>query len=308
MQKHLGKYELLERLGQGSHTTVYRARDTELDRIFAIKVIDQSVVNEPGFGEHIMFEAGIACSLDHPNVLSVYDYQIEDGRAYIVTEYLPNTLDHLLKSQRRLSPRRATDIAIQICRGLAYAHRERIIHRNIKPTKILLTDEGNIKISDFGLTRAYLSYSEVTTSVIGTPSYMSPEHWVGGRLDGRADIYSLGILLYEMLTGSLPFQAQSLEALYEQHQNDAVPDLPGNLNIPFHLKEVINKSMAKRLELRFQSAEQMERALDMYWSHHRSEETCKKAGFPISGWLLGIVGAGVIAGAIVLLYQIGSSP
>ena len=157
MQQRIGKYELEERIAAGAQGTVYRARDTELDRIVAIKVIDQSVADEPAYGEALRREARLSSSLDHPNVVTVYDFQIEDGRAYIVMEYLPNALDRLLNSQRRLSPRRATEIVVQICRGLAHAHARGVFHRDIKPANILLPDDGDVKIADFGIARALAS-------------------------------------------------------------------------------------------------------------------------------------------------------
>ena len=233
MQERLGKYEILERLGQGGQGTVYRARDTELDRIVAIKVIDQSVADEPAYGEALRREARLSSSLDHPNVVTVYDFEIEDGRAYIVMEYVPNALNRVLNSERRLSPERASEIAIQICRGLAHAHERGVIHRDIKPANILLTDEGDVKIADFGIARALASSTRSrATDNFGTPRYMSLEQWNDEPIDGRADIYSLGILLYEILTGSVPFQATSYAALYVQHQNSPVPALPRNINAP----------------------------------------------------------------------------
>ena len=233
MQQRLGKYELLERIGQGGQGTVYRARDTDLDRIVAIKVIDQSGADDPSYSEALRREARLAASLDHPNVVTVYDFQVEDGTAYIVMEYVPNALDRLLASQRRLSPRRASEIAAQICLGLSHAHESRVVHRDIKPANILLTANGDVKISDFGIARALASSTRSRgTSAMGTPYYMAPEQWNEGNVDGRADIYSLGILLYEMLTGAVPFQASTIQAIYVQHQNAPPPDLPTNLNVP----------------------------------------------------------------------------
>ena len=319
MQERIGKYQILERLGQGGQGTVYRARDTELDRIVAIKVIDQSVADEPAYGEALRREARLSSSLDHPNVVTIYDFQIEDGRAYIVMEYLPNALDRLLNSQRRLSPRRATEIAVQICRGLAHAHERGVIHRDIKPANILLTDDGDVKIADFGIVRALASSTRSRgTSNLGTPYYMSPEQWNDEQIDGRADIYSLGILLYEMLTGSAPFQASSIQAIYVQHQNATVPEIPRNLNVPTTLEQALNRALAKRPELRFQSAEAMEWALagrtgDQVTptipvpeggsgSPPRTPRLPGRiGGNPFPWWLFGIAGAGVLAAFVIMI-------
>ena len=276
MQQRLGKYELLERIGQGGQGTVYRARDTDLDRIVAIKVIDQSVVDDPEYSDALRREARLAASLDHPNVVTVYDFQVEDGTAYIVMEYVPNALDRLLGTQRRLSSRRASEIAAQICLGLAHAHESGVVHRDIKPANILLTANGDVKISDFGIARALASSTRSRgTSAMGTPYYMAPEQWNEGNVDGRADIYSLGILLYEMLTGNVPFQASTIQAIYVQHQNDPVPDISRNLNVPPTLEDAVKKALAKRSDLRFQSPDDMREVGWKFSSVRYPDDSCQ---------------------------------
>ena len=136
MLQRIGRYEILERIGQDEQGTVYRARDTDLDRIVATKVIDQPVDGDPGYSEALRREARLAARLDHPNTVTVYDFQVEDGIAYIVMEFLPDALDRQLGLQRRLSPQRATEIALQICRGLSHAHEQGVVHRDIKPANI----------------------------------------------------------------------------------------------------------------------------------------------------------------------------
>ena len=314
MQQRLGKYELLERIGQGGQGTVYRARDTDLDRIVAIKVIDQSVVDDPAYSDALRREARLAASLDHPNVVTVYDFQVEDGTAYIVMEYVPNALDRLLASQRRLSPRRASEIAAQICLGLANAHENGVVHRDIKPANILLTANGDVKISDFGIARALASSTRSRgTSVMGTPYYMAPEQWNESNVDGRADIYSLGILLYEMLTGSVPFRASTIEAIYVQHQNARIPDIPRNLNVPSGLEDALKKSLAKRSDLRFQSADDMKKALIASADHRRKptlevppgSSNQEQPGGKRPIWLWGVGAAAIVLLAIFATLVLG---
>ena len=192
MLQRIGKYEILEQIGRGGQGTVYRARDTGLDRIVAIKVIDQSVADDPGYLDALRREAQLAASLDHPNIVTVHAFEVENDTAYIVMEFVPDALDRQIRSGS-LRPRRAVAIAEQVCRGLAHAHELGVVHRDIKPANILLTDNGDAKISDFGIARAIASSTRAPrTSAAGTYAYLPPEQWEENpAVDRRSDIYAL---------------------------------------------------------------------------------------------------------------------
>ena len=176
MLQRIGRYEILERIATGGQGTVYRARDTVLDRIVAVKVINQSIADDPAYLEALQREARLAAGLDHPFITTVYDFQVEDGTPYIVMEYVPDALDRHMQDGRRLPWQRATEIAVQIARALQHAHDNGVVHRDIKPQNILLREDGSVAVSDYGIARALASSTRSrTSSVMGTPAYMSPE-------------------------------------------------------------------------------------------------------------------------------------
>ena len=229
----------------------------------AIKVINQSVNDDPEYLETLRREVRLAGDLDHPNVTIVYDLQVEDDTAYVVMEYVPDSLDKYLRTGLALPHQRAVDIAIQICGALSHAHENGMVHGDVKPQNILLTEDGTVKVSDFGTARA-LASSTITrgTRTMGSPWYMSLEQWRGSTVDGRADLYSLGVLLYEMLTGSVPFQGDTIEAIYVQHRESPVPRLPQDLRIPRAVEDVVRRAMIKRPDYRFANAEAMATTLE----------------------------------------------
>ena len=263
MLQRIGKYEILDRVASGGQGTIYRSRDTVLDGIVALKVINQPVTQDPQYLEALQREVRLAASLDHPNIARVHDVQVEDDTAYIVMEYVADSLDKRFSGGQPMPYRRAVEIAIQVCRALSHAHENEIVHLDIKPQNILLTEDGTVKVSDFGIARALASS---TTSrgnrTMGTPAYMSLEQWTGSRTDGRADLYSLGILLYETLTGTAPFQGEALDTIYLQHRESPSPALPENLRIPRAVEEIVRRAMEKSPEDRFANADTMAAALE----------------------------------------------
>ncbi|MDA1129603.1 MAG: protein kinase, partial [Chloroflexi bacterium] len=263
MLERIGRYEILERIAAGGQGTVYRARDTVLDRVVAIKVINQSLADDPAYLEALQREARLAAGLDHPNITTVHDFQFEGDTPYLVMEYVPDSLDKHLRRRQPLPQAEAVEIAIQICKALAYAHSNGVIHRDIKPQNVLLTEDGIAKVSDFGIARAIASSTQSrTTRAVGTPFYMAPEQWTGSPADAKADIYSLGVLLYELLTGSPPFQGDSVEVIYVQHRESPVPPIPRNRGVPKGLEDIVRRAMGKRPSDRFDSAGQMASALE----------------------------------------------
>ena len=213
----------------------------------AIKVINRTLADDPAYLEALQREARLAAGLDHPNITTVHDFQFEGDSPYLVMEYVPDSLDKHLRGRHSLPQDQAVQIAIQICKALEYAHSNGVIHRDIKPQNILLTEDGIAKVSDFGIARAIASSTQSrTTRAVGTPFYMAPEQWTGSPADAKADIYSLGVLLYELLTGSPPFQGDSVEAIYVQHRETPVPPIPSDRGVPKVLEDVVRRAMEKR--------------------------------------------------------------
>ena len=230
MLEHLGKYEILETIAAGGQGTVYRARGSESGDVVALKVMHPGHTGEVQYLEALRQEANLASRLDHPNIVKVLDFQVEGGTAYVAMEYVPGVLRREMRPGTPLSPGRAVELAIQVSSAIAHAHQHGVVHRDIKPQNVLLTDDGTVKVTDFGIARAMQSSSIIRqTGVMGTPHYMSPEQWQGRAVDGRADVYSLGIVLYEMLTGSPPFEGDSGQSLGSaQSSQVALGDLDGD--------------------------------------------------------------------------------
>ena len=263
MLEQIGRYEILDRIAVGGQGTVYRARDTVLDRVVGVKVINQPVADDPAYLDALQREAQLAAGLEHTNINTVYDFQVEDGIAFIVMEYVPDSLDKHLSHGRRVPWRRAVEIAAQIARALEHAHENNVVHRDIKPQNILIRATGTASVCDFGIARALASsIRSRTTSVKGTPSYMAPEQWAGETVDGRLDQYALGILLYEIISGTLPFQGDSIESLYLLHREAPMPPLPAELEVPSAVEEIIRRATSKKAYARYVTSGAMAIALE----------------------------------------------
>lgn len=254
------RYELLEKIGGGGMATVYKAKCHFLNRFVAIKILRQEYTNDEEFVRRFKIEAQAAASLSHPNIVSIYDVGHEESTHYIVMEYIDGiTLKEFLNRRGVLNWRDAIDISIQICSAIEHAHRNHIVHRDIKPHNILLTNDGIVKVTDFGIARA-VSSSTITMagSTIGSVHYFSPEQARGGYIDEKSDIYSLGITLYELVTGKLPFDGDSPVAVAIKHIQDE-PESPININpeIPSGVNDIILKAIKKDQTKRYQSAGDM---------------------------------------------------
>ena len=213
-EQQIGSYELLEGIGSGSQATVYRARDLRLERNVALKVLDVKWTDDPHYKERFLREARLAASIDHPGIVTIYDVGDDSGQLYIAMEYVSSSLQALIDDLGRLPIDESLRIVHEIPTALAAAHEKRIVHRDIKPGNILLTETSSVRVSDFGIATAIDLASMTATGVImGTPYYMSPEQAKGERADIRFDIYSLGIVLYHMLTGKRPFDADTSLAI-----------------------------------------------------------------------------------------------
>jgi serine/threonine protein kinase len=245
----LGGYELVEELGKGGMATVYKAFQPKLDRSVAVKVLDPGYISDDSdVLARFRREAKAIALLRHPNILTVYDYGEEEGLAYIVMEYVEGgTLKDQLQGEP-FSWERAVSLGIGVGRALAFAHGQGIVHRDVKPANILLPTEDWPLLADFGLVKLQQARRALTQAgmILGTPDYTSPEQALGESTDHRADIYALGVVLYEMVAGQLPFVAKKAFDVLLMHINDPVPNLRDLVaDIPASVAEVITKAMAK---------------------------------------------------------------
>ena len=219
-----GRYLLERELGRGGMATVHLARDAELDRPVAVKVLAGHLSGDEDLRERFVREARMAAGLSHPNVVQVFDAGEEDGRLYIVMEYVPGvTLADELGRAGKLDPAAAVELALQACAGLQHAHEAGLVHRDVKPGTLIVREDGALKITDFGIARA-VEATQLTQvgSVLGTAAYLSPEQAAGERVTAATDIYGLGVVLYELLTGRTPFVIESLNDLLAKHRESAV--------------------------------------------------------------------------------------
>lgn len=223
-----GRYRVVERLARGGMSTVYRAVDTRLERDVAMKVLYPHLAEDPSLVEKFEREAKTAAALNHPHVVNVYDQGIQSGPegriAYLVMEYVPGvTLRSVLGKHRALTPHLTLVYLLALVDGLAAAHRAGLVHRDMKPENVLVSREGDIKVADFGLARAATNHTGTGAALMGTVAYVSPELASGGRADMRSDVYAVGIMMFEMLTGRQPFTGQSAVQIAFKHVNSRVP-------------------------------------------------------------------------------------
>ena len=282
----LGRYEVLSELGQGAMGVVYKAVDPLIDRIVAIKTIKFDSKNEEsaGFEERFYREAKSAGRLNHPNIVTIYDVGKSDDTAYIAMEYLEGEqLKDMLDVHTPMSIERIADIAAQIAEGLAYAHKNGIVHRDIKPANVMLLQGDRVKITDFGIAHMSTNSGTLAGTVLGSPRYMAPEQVVGKTVDGRSDLFALGVVLYEMLTGESPFDGDNINTTMYRIVNEA-PVLPKTLapRIPETFDYIVEKALAKHPDARYQSAAEMANDLRHYHDLTISAVATKPLYHPIT--------------------------
>ncbi len=267
-KKLSNRYLIEELLGQGGMSAVYKASDPNLKRIVAIKLIHSHLSNEPDFVQRFEEEASAVAQLRHQGIIQVYDFNKEGDDYYMVMEFVPGEtfqehLKRLNRDGRQLSAQKAVEYMADICDAVDYAHRRGMIHRDIKPANLMLSTHDQAILMDFGIAKIVGGQRHTATgAVVGTAMYMSPEQIRGEHADRRTDIYSLGVTLFEMLSGRPPFQADSAMTLMMMHINDPVPDLKKlNPDVPDDLAAVINKALAKNPNDRYQTAAEMASAL-----------------------------------------------
>lgn len=277
--KTIGQYQIIEQIGKGGMATIFKAYQPSIDRYVAIKVLPQEFARDPNFVKRFAQEAKAIAALEHSHILPVHDFGTQDTINYMVMRYVPSgTLSDIMGTKVPL--KKVAKYVGDVARALDYAHSRGVVHRDIKPSNILIDDQGNVLLTDFGIAKI-VEGSEGTQltaagSILGTPAYMSPEQAQSTNIDGRSDIYSLGVVLYELLTGQPPFQAETPFAVVIKHLHDPLPP-PRSLDstIPEAFERVVLKAMAKNPADRFATAGAMADALDnaLRQSHAQAAQT-----------------------------------
>lgn len=249
-----GRYEVIEKIGTGGMSDVYRAKDQKLNRYVAVKVLKQEFSENGNFVSKFIVEAQAAAGLMHPNIVNVYDVGEESGIHYIIMELVEGiTLKKYIEKKARLSFKEAVSISIQVSMGIEAAHNNHIIHRDIKPQNIIISKEGKVKVTDFGIAKAATS-NTVTSNVMGSVHYTSPEQARGGYSDEKSDVYSLGITLFEMLTGRVPFDGDTTVAIAIKHIQEPMPSPRDYISeIPVSVEQIVLKCCQKAMDRRYQS-------------------------------------------------------
>ena len=264
----LGRYEVEKELGKGAMGTVYLGRDPKINRVVAIKTMalsDEFEEEELAKAKDRFFrEAETAGRLSHPNIVTIYDAGEEHDLAYIAMEFLHGKdLTHLIKSQGRLSEAWVLDLIVKVADALDYAHKQDVVHRDIKPANIMYDEKSkSIKVTDFGIARITASSRTRTGVILGTPSYMSPEQLAGKKVDGRSDLFSLGVMMYELLCGEQPFGGESMAALMFQIANNKHPDITRLCpDLSPGVQPIIDRLLEKDVEKRFQTGGELKGAI-----------------------------------------------
>ena len=246
------RYEIISRVGAGGMSDVYKAKDHKLNRNVAMKVLKQEYSKDKNFVSKFRVEAQSAASLIHPNIVNVYDVGEDDGLYYIVMELIEGiTLKHYIEKKGKLTYRETISIAVQIANGIECAHNNQIVHRDIKPQNIMISREGKVKVTDFGIARA-ASANTINGNAMGSVHYISPEQAGGKYVDEKSDIYSLGITMFEMLTGTVPFDGESTVTIALKHIQSNVPNVKDfTRDVPVSLEKIVLKCTQNKVEKRY---------------------------------------------------------
>src|SRR5213595_1065675 len=251
-----GRYELEELVGSGGMSSVYRAHDKLLERTVALKILHEQFTRDDDYVERFRREARAVAQLAHPNIVTVIDRGEQDGRQFIVFEYIDGmNLKELMAEEGPLSPREAIELALQVARGLSFAHDQGLVHRDVKPQNVILDADGRAKVTDFGIAHAVdVDGMTITGTIMGTSNYIAPEQARGQPVDEQTDVYSLGCVLYELLAGRPPYVGDNFVTVAMQHVNDPIPSISDvRPDVPPRLDMAIERAMAKHHEDRFAS-------------------------------------------------------
>lgn len=262
----IGRYNIIKELGRGGMATVFLARDPGVDRVVAIKVLPEQLAREAQLRVRFRREARIIAALEHAYIVPIYEYGEDAGQGpYLVMRYFPGgTLADQMK-QKPMPLANVVRVTVRLATALDYAHRRGVIHRDLKPKNVLLDDEDEVVLSDFGVAKLLQETTELTASgaIVGTPPYMSPEQLRGAELNAQSDIYSLGIMVYEMFTGQLPYRSDSIYGLISQHNDAPVPELDTTQrNLPAACNAIVKRALAKKPDERYPTAGEFARALN----------------------------------------------
>lgn len=278
------RYRLLERIGSGGMSVVYRGQDLSLGRLVAVKILHENLTDDEGFLRRFQREAHAAANLYHPNIVTVHDIGQDGRRYYIVMEYVDGrTLKQLIRLQDQqgqpVNVMRALDLTIQICAGIGYAHRANLVHCDVKAQNILVTRDDRVKVADFGIARAMSEATQhtVDSQIWGTPHYFSPEQAMGQPATPASDVYAIGVVMFELLTGRLPYMAETQTALALKHMHEPPPHASDiNPLVPYQLDLILQKVMSKEPAARYRTADQLGRILSAY------RESSLQATAPVS--------------------------
>jgi serine/threonine protein kinase len=268
--QEVGRYQIDEMSGEGAMARVYKAYDPKIDRTLAIKALKSHLLADDEYRARFLREAKGAGILSHPNIVTVFDVGEEDRQPYIAMEWVEGpTLSDLLKQGKVFTPREVVEIGIQLTRALDYAHRKGIVHRDVKPGNIMLVQDSlTVKVADFGICRinqsadSHAAEQTQMGAVLGTPNYMSPEQVQGMEVDARSDLFSAGVVLYQLLTGHLPFEGDSMISIVYKIANTDAPSLDNpRPDLPLSLRRVVARALKKVPSKRFQTGEQFAQAL-----------------------------------------------
>jgi serine/threonine-protein kinase len=257
------RYQLDKELGEGGMAIVYQATDLMLERTIAVKILRKDFSSSPAFQERFKEEARAAANLTHPNIVTVHDFGLDKDQLFIVMEFVPGTdLKEIIRNTGALPVAQASRLFVQACAGIGYAHRAGLVHCDVKPHNMLITPDNRLKVTDFGIARALASvkHDEQSQAIWGSPAYFSPEQAAGRAPSPASDVYSLGVVLYETLTGELPFKTTSPQDLAYQHRNQEPPS-PRDINpdISPALEEIVLKVLSKEASYRYRTADQLGR-------------------------------------------------
>lgn len=271
----IGRYQIKSELGRGGMATVYRAYDPSFDREVAIKVLPREMLHDPQFRARFEREIKMVAGLEHPSIVPVYDVGEDDGQPYFVMRLMTGGSLSDMISGGKIPLEETARIVGKIAQGLTYAHKKHVIHRDLKPDNILFDDNGDPFISDFGIAKLTESAGSLTGSgVIGTPAYMSPEQAQGTEIDSRSDIYGLGVIVYQMLSGHQPYSADTPMGVVVKHITEPVPEILTMIpSLPFDVDKIIKSSMAKDKNKRYSTALELAKALNMVAFGHEGNLT-----------------------------------